>query len=207
MVEKYKLNLLVVFMILLIAIWLIGARMVWDWVGQLLLLGVAVLVVKTLLLKEKRQARLLEFFLKSLVASYVATSIIWFVWLGVTSPQIYVDPNFEYLMNTLVLVALPLSLLPVAISVIICGIFRIKLKAWEIFLSSWYVSMFAVFMNYNVWWSLYIHPYLPEFYYSPLASWMGLILNLVFLSFLIAGIITIIYTILKKPKNEQPIVP
>jgi len=206
MVEKYKLNLLVAFMILLITIWLIRARMVWDWVGQLLLLGGAVLVVRTLLLREKKQARLLEFLLKSLVASYAATSIIWFVWLGVTSPQIYVDPNFEYLMNTLVLIALPLSLLPVAIAVIIYGIFRIKLRAWEIFLSSWYVSMLAVFLIYSVWWSLYIHLYLPEFYYSPLASWMGLLLNLVFLSFLIAGIITLIYPILK-PKNEQLIVP
>ncbi len=116
MVEKYKLNLLVAFIILLTIIWLMRARMVWDWVGQLLLLGGAVLIVRTLLLREKKQATLLEFFLKTLIVSYIATAVIWFVW-------------------------------------------------------------------------------------------MGLILSLVLLSFPIAGIIAIIYIVLKKPRNEQLIVP
>lgn len=72
------------------------------------------------------------------------------------------------------------------------------MKHLEFFLSSWYVSMFVVFTIYEVWWSLYIRPYLPEFYYSSFAGWMALILGFVFLSFLIAGILTIVYTILKR---------
>lgn len=198
--EKYKLNLIVAFIILLITIWLIRARMVWDFVGQLLLLGVAVLIVRTLLLREKKQAKLLEFFLKSLAVSYIATSIIWFVWLSITSPSFYVDLNFEHLMNTLVLVVLPLSLFPVAISVIIYGTFRIKLRAWEIFLSSWYVS-FALII---IWSALQPRPPPGEFYYSSIASAIGELLGLVFRSLLIAGILTIVYVTLKKPKSEPP---
>lgn len=207
MVEKYKLNLLVAFIILLIVVWLIGVRLVWDWVGMLLLLGVAVLIVRTLLLREKKQAKLLEFFLKSLIVSFVATAIIWFVWMGLASPSYYTLLNLDRLMNALIIYTLPLSLLPVAISVIIYGVFRTKLKVWEIFLSSWYVSLFTVFLIYSVWWSLYVHPYLPEFYYSPFASWMGSILGLVLLSFLIAGIIAVIYMVIEKSSSEQRIAP
>jgi len=203
-VEKYKLNLAVGFTILLITIWLIGARRVWDWTGQLLLIGATVLIIWTLLLREKKPAPLLEFFIKSLVVFYAATSIIWFVWLGITAPLFYVYLNLEHLTNQLVLVVLPLSLFPVAISVIIYGIFRIKLKAWEIFLSSWYASMFVVFTAYDVWYSLYVEPYLPEFYYSSIAGAIVLTLGFVFLSFLIAGILTIIYATLKKPKIQPP---
>ena len=189
MVEKYKLNLLVAFIIILPIIWLIRAGMVWDWVGLLLLLGVAAIVVTTLLLREKKQARLLGFFLKSLVVSYAVTGVIWFVWLGVTSPQIYVDLNFEGLMNMLVLSVFILSLLPVAISVIIYGIFRIKLKAWEIFLSSWYVSIFAVF-------TIGARP--PASQYSSIAGGIGEFLTQVFWSLFVAGILTGLYVILKE---------
>ena len=128
MLEKYKLNLIVAFTILLITIWLIWARRVWDWTGHLLLLGAIVLIIWTLLLREKKPAKLLEFSIKSLVVCYVATSIFWFVRLRITSPQIYAHLDLEYIMNTLVLNVLPLSLFPVAISVIIYGIFRTKLK-------------------------------------------------------------------------------
>lgn len=204
MVEKYKLNLTVGFTVLLITIWLILAKRVWDWTGNLLLLGAIALIVLSIVLREKKPAKLLEFFVKSLVVFYVAICIIWFVWLRITSPQIYAYLDLEYLMNTLVLVVLPLSLFPVAFSIIIYGIFRIKLKPWEIFLSSWYVSIFVVFTGYQIWWTLYVQPYLPEFYYSSIAVAIVLVLGLVFLSFLIAGIFTIVYVILKKPKSEPP---
>jgi hypothetical protein len=184
MIEKYKLNLLVAFIILLPIIWLIRAGMVWDWVGLLLLLGVAVLVVWTLLLREKKQARLLEFFLRSLVVSYAVTSVIWFVWLGVRSLQIYVDLNFEGLMNMLVLSVFVLSLLPVAISVILYGLFRIRLRAWEMFLPSWYVSVFAVF-------TIGARPAASQ--YSSIAGGLGEFFGQVFLSLFIAIILTVVY--------------
>jgi len=204
MVEKYKLNLAVGLTILLITFWLIWARRVWDWTGQLLLLGAIALIIWTLLLREKKPAKLLEFFLKSLVVSYVATGIVWFVWMGFTSPRYYTYLNLDYLMNTLVLVVLPLSLFPAAISVLIYGRFRIKLKPWEFLLSSWYVSMFVIFTIYQVWWSLFVLPYLPEFYYSSIAGAIAFTLLLTLLAFLIAGILTIIYVILKRPKSEPP---
>jgi len=198
MVEKYKLNLIVAFTILLITIWLIWARRVWDWTGYLLLLGTILLIMDTLIKKEKKQAKLLEFFIKSLVVCYVAVSIIWFVSLHSTSPQTYAYLDLELLMNMLIFNILPLSLFPVAISVIVYGIFRTKLKPWEIFLSSWYASMFVVFNIYSMWYSIYVRPYLPEFYYSSIAGAIAIVFGLVFLSFLITGILTTVYLVLKK---------
>ena len=198
MVEKYKLNLVVAFTILLITIWLMWARRVWDWTGYLLLLGAILLIMNTLTKKEKKPAKLLEFFIKSLVVCYVATSIIWFIQLNFTSSQTYAYLDLELLMNMLIFNVLPLSLFPVAISVIIYGIFRTKLKPWEIFLSSWYASMFVVFNIYSIWYSIYVRPYLPEFYYSSIAGAMALAFGLVFLSFLITGILTTVYLVLKK---------
>jgi len=198
MVEKYKLNLIVAFTILLITIWLIGARRVWDWTGYLLLLGSILLIIDTLIKKEKKPAKLLEFFIKSLVVWFVAVGIIWFIWLSITSPQIIAYLNLESLMNVLIFNILPLSLFPVAVSVIIYGIFRTKLKPWEIFLSSWYASMFVVFNIYSIWYSIYVLPYLPEFYYSSIAGAIAIWIGLVFLSFLISGILTTVYLVLKK---------
>jgi hypothetical protein len=200
-VEKYKLNLIVAFTILLITIWLIGARRVWDWTGYLLLLGAILLIINTLTKKDKKPAKLLEFFLKSLVVCYVAVSIIWFIWLSITSPQIYAYLDLELLVNMLIFNVLALSLFPVAISVIVYGILRTKLKPWEIFLSSWYAAMFVAFNIYSIWYSIYVLPYLPEFYYSSIAGAIAIWLGLVFLSFLIAGIITTVYSLLKK-KSE-----
>lgn len=203
MVEKYKLNMTVALVTLLIVIWLILAKYVWDFVGYLLLTGVIILIIWTLVRKEKKPAKLLEFFVKSLVICYIVTSIIWFVWLSLTSPGFYANLDLRMFIDTMVLSVLPLSLFPVAISVIIYGIFKIKLKSWEFFLSSWYVSMFVVFTIYDVWWSLYVRPYLPDFYYSSIAGAIAVVLGLVFLSFLIAGIVTIVYVILKKQKYQS----
>jgi len=197
LVEKYKLNLAVALVILLITIWLIWARRIWDFIGYLLLIGVFALILWTLLRREKEPAKLLEFFVKSLVVFYVAVSIIWFVYLGIASPLFYVYFDLESLMDTLVLVVLPLSLLPVAMSVIIYGIFRIKLRFWEFFLSGWYVSTFVVFTIYQ----LSSEPASP---YSSIAGAIAVVLGLLSLSFLIAGIISMVYVILKKQKITEP---
>lgn len=183
--------------ILLITIWLILARRVWDFVGYFLLIGTIALIVWTLLQREKKPAKLLEFFVKSIALFYVAVSIIWFVWLGITSPEYYAYLNLERFMDTLVLVVLPLSLLPVAISVIVYGLFRTKLKTLEIFLSSWYVSMFVVFIIYQM-------SSEPASLYSSIAGAIGLALSLVSVSFLIAGILSILYVLLKKEKITEP---
>lgn len=204
MVEKFKLNLIVGFVILLVTVWLIWTHRVWDWTGNLLLLAATVLIVWTLLVREKKPAKLLEFFLKSLIISYVVTSIIYFINLTITSPWYYSYLNSELLVGILIYNVLPLALLPVAIAVIIYGIFKTKLRAWEIFLSSWYVTVFTVFTIYQVWWTLYVQPYLPEFYYSSIAGAIALALGLVFLSFIIAGILTIIYVVLKRQKINEP---
>jgi hypothetical protein len=200
MVEKYKLNLAVGFTILLITIWLILTHKVWDWTGNLLLLCAIALIMWTLLLRQKKQARLLEFFIKSLVVSYAATGIIWFVWLRISSPLYYTYLNLELLMNQLVLVLL-LSLFPVAFSIIVYGIFRITLKPWEIFLSSWYTSFALIIIASSIWSALQPPPPPGEFYYSSIAGAMAFVLGLVFLSSLIAGILTIGYVTLKKPKK------
>jgi len=189
MVEKYKLNLAVVFTIILITSWLVWARRVWDWVRLLLLAGAIVLIIWTLLLRGKKPAKLSEFFLKSLAVSYIATSIIWFTWLFLTSPP-PVD-IFSNLMRTL-LVAPPLSFFPVSISIIIYGIFRKKLEAWEIFSSSWYASIFAGLIYYCVWYYLNINPYQPP------PETVGVAFIFAFLSLPIACILTIVYLILKK---------
>jgi hypothetical protein len=196
-VEKYKLNLTVAFTILLITIWLIWVRP-WYFVGQPLLLGAILLIMNTLIKKEKKPAKLLEFFLKSLVVFYVATSIIWFVRLRITSPQIYAHLDLEYLMDTLVLSVLPLSLFPVAISVIIYGIFRTKLKPWETFLSSWYVSLFGILIISLIWWS--IQWTLPVSFYAGMAL---LFISLI-LSLLSAVICTIVYAKYKKTQTQKP---
>jgi len=203
MVEKYKLNLAVGFTILLITIWLISTKKVWDWTGNLLLLGSIALIMWTLLLREKKQAKLLEFFIKSLVVSYAATGIIWFVWLHISSPSYYAYLDLELFMNQLIIVLL-LSLFPVAFAVIIYGIFRIKLKPWEIFLSSWYASFALIIIASSIWSALQPRPPPGEFYYSSIAGAMGFALGLVFLSLLMAGFFTIVYVTLKKPKIEPP---
>ncbi len=134
----------------------------------------------------------------SLFCMHAAVGIIWFIQLSITSPQTFAYLSLELLMNILIFNILPLSLFPVAVSVIIYGIFRTKLKPWEIFLSSWYASVFVVFNIYSIWYSIYVLPYLPEFYYSSIARAIAIWMGLVFLSFLISGILRVVYLVLKK---------
>ena len=77
------------------------------------------------------------------------------------------------------------------------------MRAWEFFLSSWFVSMFIVFVGYYWWWwPLYVEPYMLEFSYSAPGAGIAFMLFLVLLAFLIAGILTIVYVILKKQKMK-----
>jgi hypothetical protein len=62
---------------------------------------------------------------------------------------------------------LPISFLLEAISIIIYGICKMKLEAWEIFLSSWYVSVFAILIIYYVWWPIQYTSHSGEKYPTP----------------------------------------
>jgi len=196
LVEKYGLNL-VALAILVASTWLILALGIRDSIGNLLLGSVIALFI-WVLLGSKERAKLNEFLVKSLVVSYVMTSIIWFVSLGSLS---LVYSAFSGLW--LVYIIFPRSLLPVAIYVIIYGIFRAKLSPWKILLPSWYVSIFVVFAAYSVWLTLCVQPYLHNFYSSG-AGAIALDMLLVFLAFFIAVISTVVYVIFKGSKEEPP---
>lgn len=199
MVEKYKLNLTVALIILLVSIWLIRGLRMWASVGHLLQGCSIAIIIWTFLKKEEKAANLFEFFGMSLVISIVITGSIWFVSVSIVSPtyflRMFLLPAYD------LGVILTRSLLPLAISVIIFGIFRTKLEAWEFFLSSWYTSIFVVFGVYEVWWTILVQPYVSHFHYSAAGA---LVRDLLFvgLAFLIAGLLTIVYAVVKEPETE-----
>jgi hypothetical protein len=160
-------------------------------------------IVWALLRKEEKTAKLLEFSIKSLVISYVITSVIWFVSYGVVSHWQYAYFSLSGFIHAMFYIIVPRSLLPVAISIIIYGIFRARLRSWEILLSSWYMFIYAVSAAYNVWWTLFIQPYLHDFYYSG-AGALALDMLLALLAFLVAGVFTFAYMELKEQEEEPP---
>jgi len=185
MMEKYRLNLLVAFIILLAIIGLIMAKVVSDWVGLPLLYAVGAVAFTSLLIREKKIARLSRFFVKSLVISYVVTVVFWFVWVFTTSASfslaVYNYLNPVSLVSELIFSVFSLSLLAVAVSVIIYGIFRIRLRVWEIFLSSWYVSIFVAY-----------------------AVGVSDLLWQVLLALLVAGILSVVYVFRRGREINEP---
>ena len=185
MMEKYRLNLLVAFIILLAIIGLIMAKVVSDWVGLPLLYAVGAVAFTSLLIREKKIARLSRFFVKSLVISYVVTVVFWFVWVFTTSASfslaVYNYLNPVSLASELIFSVFSLSLLAVAVSVIIYGIFRIRLRVWEIFLSSWYVSIFVAY-----------------------AVGVSDLLWQVLLALLVAGILSVVYVFRRGREINEP---
>jgi len=196
-VEKNRLNLIVASAILVTSVLLIWALRMGDSIGTLLT-GIVIALFIWVLLEGKKPAKLTEFLVKSFFVSFIITSIVWFVSLGSLS-LVY----SAFWGTWLVQIIFPRSLLPVAISVIIYGIFRVRLRSWEILLSSWYVFIFAVQAAYNMWWTLFVKPYITH-YYSSGAGAIALDMLLVFVAFLIACIFSIVYIALKGPKEEPP---
>lgn len=131
---------------------------------------------------------LLRFFVVTLTLFLIVTGIAYFIWLKATMPA-YFSLVLE-LERGLILFVIPISLLLEAISVIIYGIFKIELKIWQIFLSSSYVSLVAV-------WILMPHTIASR--YSSFAGALNEPLEALILSLFTAGILTIIYAKLKKP--------
>lgn len=140
------------------------------------------------MVEKKKKPVDLKFLVVSLITCYVASGIVWSILLATRTPWYYANARPQDHVNTLVLNILPLTLLPLAISVTIYGIFKTKLNPLEIFLSSWYISTFEAlaFFSFGAASSHGCVPYPPP--------------QFVFLSFLIAGILTIIYLVLKRQK-------
>lgn len=200
MVGEYELNWTAILAFILITIWLVFPRITWMFTSQLLLeVGIALFIWVRL----EKKARLLQFFVKSFAISYLANCIVFFAF-SVFSLWIFYRPSIMGLIDLLIFNVLPLSLLPVAITVIIYGLFVERLKLWEIFFPSWYVSLFVVLTIYEIWLFYFVKPYLPEFYYSSFAARLAYILSVLLpTSFLYAVIFTIAYVKLRKQNERQ----
>jgi hypothetical protein len=99
-------------------------------------------------------------------------------------------------------IVFPLSALSVAILVVAYGVFKARLWGWLVFLSSWYVLVFVVFAGYDVWWFVFVRPYLRPPYYFSGAGAIALDMFRVGLAFLIAGIFSIGYLGLDRRKKS-----
>ena len=203
---RSKLILLVAVAVALVvfSFWLMVDLGVWGSV-VLLLQGCAVaLVICAFFARGGMSVGLLEFVVKGFVVSLVLMIVLWFVsaWFGVSwifySSVLWI---FTFWFGVRVL---PFSLLSVAISVVAYGVFRRRLQAWVILLSSWYVSIFVVFAAYDLWWAVFVQPYPQGLHYS---SGAGAILRemlLVFVAFLVACVFTAIYVGFRKLKQSSP---
>ena len=200
MIEKSKLGLAAAIIVLVFSLWLTWSVRILGSMSQLLQ-GIAVSLIVMALLEEKTTEPA-ALFVKGFLISCVLTSIIWFVPLGIM--VIYFSSYFSLwlLIYSLVYVVLPRALLPVAIAVTVYGITKAKLKPWEILLSTWYISIFLVFAAYEVWWILLVQPYVQNFYSSG-AGAMARDMLLVFLAFLIACALSIIYLVIKEPNSAS----
>jgi hypothetical protein len=207
MVDKSKLNLAISLLVLLGIVWLIWTSGI-SIIVRLPLLLVAIIAIKWILRDKKKPARLLGFFVKTFALFFATTSVAYFiVWLGITAPQTYSVYPVHAIVETGMVFILPISFLLEAISIIIYGMYKIKLKAWEIFLSSWYVSVFVILIVYYVWWSIQWTPPPEEIYpIQPSASLyagIALIYTVLLLTFFPAAICTILYIKYKKPQTQK----
>jgi len=194
--ESDKLSLGIMLLVLLGIAWLI-----WVWnVSVFIVLPIlvlAVVAVKWILSPKTEPARLLGFFVKTFTLFLIGTGIAYSIWLKSTMPA---HLSFRFQMELeygIIFFVIPVSLLLESISVLIYGIFKTKLKPWEVFLSSFYVT---AFVSFTVW--IFMQR-APASYYSSAASAIGaflwsLILSL-FIAGITAGVLTVVYSIFKQP--------
>jgi len=208
--EKNKLNLAITLLVLLVIAWLI-------WIGNvsilhsLPLLVLTVAAVKWTLRNKAEPARLLGFFVKTFALFFTIASVAYFiVWLGIAAPHTYSVYPVHAIVETGMVFIFPISFLLEAISIIIYGMYKIKLKAWEIFLSSWYVSLVGPFGILAIYYVFYPIPYTPppeEIYGIPGSASLGAgifaLFTIIILSLLPAAICTILYTKYKKPQTQK----
>ena len=196
---KFKLSLAAAIIILAGSLWLTWSVQIWGSVSQLLQ-GIAVFIIIWALLNEKT-SKPLAFFFNGFLVSYLLTSAIWFTTLAIAAGYFLPSLGPVIFIYSLAYVILPRSLLPIAISAVVYGITKTKLKPWEILISAWYMSIFAVRAAYEVWWIIFVQPYLQDFYTSG-AGAMALDIFLIFLAFLVACIFSFAYLALKKPLDK-----
>ena len=153
-----------------------------------------------MVLLRERTSKPFAFFFNGFLVSFMLTSVIWFVTLGIAARAFSFSLGPLLFMYSLAYVVLPRALLPVAISAIVYGITKAKLKPWEILLSTWYFSISAVRAAYDAWWLIFVQPYLHDFYSSG-AGAIALDIFLTFLAFLIACVFSFAYLVIKKPLN------
>lgn len=144
--------------------------------------------------KKGKLTEFLRYFIMSFIIGYLASSMVWLIYLGIWQPSYYADARPQDHVTTLIRNALPLSLLPLAISIIVYGKSGARLNPLEIFLSSWCLSTFEVL----------------AFFYSLVLTWHPRAslrppyppLEFVLLS-LGATILTIVYVAFKKREQTQ----
>ena len=201
--ENNKLNLAITLLGLFGIAWLIWLENV-NIVYGLPLLLFAIVAVKWTLRDKTKPARLLGFFVKTFTLFLIGAGVAYFiVLLGIAASYTYGVYPIHAIVETGMVFIFPISLLFEAISIIVYGIYRIKLRAWEIFLSSWYVSILAIFVIYAVWLILY-PPWEPEnFYYTTFAASIAPLAPFPYYALFPAAIFTIVYMKYKKPQNQK----
>jgi hypothetical protein len=171
----------------------------------LMLQGCAVaLVIWAFLARYGRPVGLLELAGKGFAVSFVLTIVLWFVSALAGGSWVYFSSVLWVFSIAFGFRILPYSLLPVAICVTAYGVSRKPLPAWMILLSSWYVSIYGVFAAYDVWWLVFIFPYLTGTPYFGGGGLIALDMLLVFLAFIAACVFTAIYAVLRRPKRSPP---
>jgi len=190
--------------LLVLDFWLVLSFRTWHSVESLLHgCGVA-LVVWVFLTRRGRLVGSVEFVGSSFGVSFVLMSVLWFLRMLVVGSLFSVSVPFWVFVMSFGFIAFPLSALSVAILVVAYGVFKARLWGWQVFLSSWYVLVYAVFAGYDVWWFVFVRPYLrPPFYFSG-AGAIALDMFRVGLAFFIAGTFTIAYLGLRRPRKSPP---
>lgn len=197
------LKLALAMILLVLDFWLVLSLRTWYSVESMLQGCAVALVVWVFLTRRGKFVGLVEFVGKSFGFSLVLMSVLWFMRMLVVGSLFPVSVSFWVFVMSFELIVFPLSLLSVAISVTAYSLFRARLWAWQVFLSSWYVSIYAVFAGYDVWWFVFVRPYLRPPYYFSGAGAIALDMFRVGLAFFIAGIFTIAYLGFRR-RRESP---
>lgn len=200
MVKKGNLNLAMALLTLLAIVCLIWEEKVHILYGLPLLVFVIV-AITWIVRHEAKPARLLGFFVKTFTLFLIVTGAAYFiVWSGILASHTYTVYPIHAVFETGMVFILPISLFLEAASILIYGVYRIKLRAWEIFVSSWIVSTFVIFAVYAVWLFIY-PPWKPDgVYYTSFAASVAPLLSIPFYSIFPAAVCTIVYMKYRKPQ-------
>lgn len=200
--KRNMLELAVAMIMLVLDFWLVLSLRTWYSVESVLQGCAVALVVWVFLTRGGRSVGLVELVGKGFGFSLLWMSVLWFMRMLVVGSLFPVSVSFWVFVMSFELIVFPLSLLSVAISVTAYSLFRARLWAWQVFLSSWYVSIYGVFAGYDVWWFVFVRPYLRPPYYFSGAGAIALDMFRVGLAFFIAGIFTVVYLGLRRPKER-----